>query len=278
LLDFARQGLVAEGLGTDAVTDYLSVSFSSTDYVGHVFGPSSLEAEDNILQLDRRLAELFAFVDEQVGLEHTLIVLSADHGGPDTPGYLETLNIPAGYVDPDEWESEAAIERIRQRFGIEGDLIETYAHPYLYLSERVKSDTRIDQAALEAAIVEELSTFPGVALAVSGTRLRTGQIPDTWLHRSVLRNFHPRRSGDVFIVFRPNYFINDFDGLTVASTHGSPWTYDTHVPMIFAGNGLQPRTVAEPVWTVDIAPTLATYLAIKEPSGSVGKPRELRAP
>jgi predicted AlkP superfamily pyrophosphatase or phosphodiesterase len=78
VLDFARQALVEEQLGKDDVTDYLSVSFSSTDYVGHVFGPSSLEAEDNILQLDRTLADLFAFVDEEVGLENTLIVLSAD--------------------------------------------------------------------------------------------------------------------------------------------------------------------------------------------------------
>ena len=114
---------MAEELGQDAVTDYLAVSFSSTDYVGHVFGPSSLEAEDNILRLDRALAELFAFVDEKVGLDNTLIVLSADHGGPDTPGYLNGLNIPAGYVDPDSWDKDAAIARIKKQFRIDGDLI-----------------------------------------------------------------------------------------------------------------------------------------------------------
>jgi predicted AlkP superfamily pyrophosphatase or phosphodiesterase len=270
VLDFAKQALVEEQLGQDAVTDYLSVSFSSTDYVGHVFGPSSLEAEDNILQLDRTLADLFAFVDEKVGLENTLIVLSADHGGPDTPGYLETLNIPAGYVDPGSWDKDAAIERIRKRFIIKGPLIETYDHPYLYFSADVKNNPRINQDALEVAVVEELLKFHGVSLAVSSSALRGGNIPDTPLYRAVIRNFNAKRSGDVFIVFEPNWFINDFDGLTVASTHGSPWNYDTYVPVVFAGAGLEAQTVDRKVLTVDVATTLAAYMGTKPPSGATG--------
>ena len=116
VLDFAKQALVEERLGADDVTDYLSVSFSSTDYVGHVFGPSSLEAEDNILRLDRTIAELLAFVNLEIGLANTLVVLSADHGGPDAPGYLNSLGIPAGYVDPNGWELDAATARIWMRF------------------------------------------------------------------------------------------------------------------------------------------------------------------
>ena len=216
VLDFAKQALVNEQLGDDDVTDYLAVSFSSTDYVGHVFGPSSLEAEDNILQLDRTIADLLAFVDEEVGLDNTLIVLSADHGGPDSPGYLNSLGIPAGYVDPGSWDKEAAIDRIKQRFKVKGELIETYEHPYLYFSSEVKNNSRIDQEALEEAVVEELSKFAGVSLAVSSTALRRGNLPDTRLYRSVVRNFHSKRSGDVFIVFEPNWFINDFDGMMVA--------------------------------------------------------------
>jgi hypothetical protein len=134
VLDFAKQALVNEDLGKDEITDYLSVSFSSTDYVGHVFGPSSLEAEDNILRLDATLADLLAFVDAEVGLDNTLIVLSADHGGPDTPGYLESLSIPAGYVDPSSWGRDAALERIKSRFDIDGELIESYDHPYIYFT------------------------------------------------------------------------------------------------------------------------------------------------
>jgi predicted AlkP superfamily pyrophosphatase or phosphodiesterase len=272
VLEFAKQALVEEQLGQDDVTDYLSVSFSATDYVGHVFGPSSLEGEDNILQLDRTIADLLAHVDAHVGLNNTLIVLSADHGGPDTPGYLNSLGIPAGYVDPDSWDKETAIARIKKAFNIPGKLFETYAHPYLYFSADVKSDVNIDQQALEAAVVEELSKLKGVSLAVSSAALRRGNLPDTHLYRSVVNNFNSKRSGDVFIVFEPNWFINDFDGLTVASTHGSPWQYDTYVPIVFAGAGLPAQTVDRKVHTVDIAATLSSYLGIKAPSGSVGVP------
>ena len=272
VLDFAKQALVEEQLGEDAVTDYLSVSFSSTDYVGHVFGPSSLEAEDNILRLDRTLADLLAFVDEKVGLENTLVVLSADHGGPDTPGYLKSLKIPAGYVDPDSWDKAAAIERIKKAFKIDGDLIAAYDHPYVYFSDAVKNNRKIDQDALEAAVVEELLKFQGVSLAVSSSALRRGNLPDTDLYRAVVNNFNAKRSGEVFIVFEPNWFINDMEGLTVASTHGSPWRYDTYVPVVFAGAGLKAQTVDRRVQTVDVAVTLSAYMDIKPPSGSVGIP------
>jgi len=272
VLDFAKLALVNEQLGDDDITDYLSVSFSSTDYVGHVFGPSSLEGEDNILQVDRTIAELLAFVDQQVGLDNTLIVLSADHGGPDAPGYLNSMSIPAGYVEPDTWDRQPAIDRIKEQFRIKGDLIETYDHPYLYFSADVKSNQLINHEELEAAVIEELSKFPGVSLAVSSTALRRGNLPNTALYRSVVNNFNSKRSGDIFIVFEPNWFINDFDGLTVAATHGSPWRYDTYVPIVFAGAGLAATTVDRKVLTVDIAPTLSAYLGIKAPSGSVGTP------
>jgi predicted AlkP superfamily pyrophosphatase or phosphodiesterase len=270
VLDFALSALEAEGLGEDSVTDYLSVSFSSTDYVGHLFGPSSLEAEDNILRLDRTLARLFDAVDERVGLENTLVVLSADHGGPDTPGYLKSLGIPAGYVDPDSWARDEAVERIRKQFGIDGQLIASYDHPYLYFDNAVTTDPDIDMDALEAAVAAELARFPGVSLAVSSSALRRGSVPDTEIYRAVLNNFHPKRSGDVFIVFESNWFINDMEGLAVASTHGSPWHYDTFVPIVFAGAGLKARVVDRKVYTTDIAPTLSAFVGVKPPSGARG--------
>lgn len=272
VLDFAKQALVEEQLGIDDIPDYLAVSFSATDYVGHVFGPSSLEGEDNILQVDRRIEELLAYVDEKIGLENTLVVLSADHGGPDSPGYLHSLGIPAGYVDPDSWDKNSAITRIKDQFGISGKLFETYSHPYLYLSADIKNNSDIDVGALEVAVIEELSKFQGISLAVSSSALRKGNLPDTRLYRSVVNNFHAKRSGDIYVVFEPNWFINDFDGLTVASTHGSPWNYDTHVPIVFAGAGIKSHTVDRRVRTVDVAPTLSALLGIKPPSGSVGDP------
>jgi predicted AlkP superfamily pyrophosphatase or phosphodiesterase len=273
-LGFAKAAIAGEDLGKDNVTDYLAISFSSTDYVGHLFGPSSLESEDNILRLDRRLADLFAYIDEHVGLDNTLIVLSGDHGGPDAPGYLNSIGIPAAYVNPEEWDKDAAIERLKKRFRIKGELFETYSHPYLYFSNEIKNDPKLDIAALEIAVVEELSAFPGVSLAVSSTALAHGGLPDTELYDAALRNFHPKRSGDILVVFESNHFINDFDGLVVSSTHGSPWSYDTHVPIVFSGPGIAARVVDRRVNTVDVAATIAALLNIRAPSGSVGEPLE----
>lgn len=269
-LDFAKTLIVSEGLGADAVSDYLSVSFSSTDYVGHVFGPSSLEAEDNLLRLDRTLAGLLAFVDEHVGLDHTLVVLSADHGGPDAPGYLQQLGIPSHYFDPESLDKEPAVLRLKERFGIGGELFKTYFHPYVYLNRDAIADLDLDLTQVEWAIAEELMAVDGIAYAVPSSALLHGGIPDAPMVRSVLANFHPARSGDIFVVFEPQVFINDFDGLTVAATHGSPWRYDTYVPIIFTGAGVRAQHIFRRVETVDVAPTLAAAVGTKPPSGATG--------
>ncbi len=271
-LDFAKALVENEAVGQDAVTDYLAISFSSTDYVNHIFGPSSLEAEVNQHRLDRTLAELFRFVDAKVGLEHTLIVLSADHGSPEVPGYLETLGIEADYFDPEAIDRQPAFAALRKRFGLGEELIETYFHPYLYLKRDLIQAKGLDQGEVERAVAAELVKFPGIALAVSSDALLRGDLADTWRMRSVLRNYDPDRSGDVYVVFAPHTFINDFDGLEVAATHGSPWRYDTHVPIIFAGMEVQPRRIVRQVTPYDIAPTLSAWLGINPPSGASGQP------
>jgi predicted AlkP superfamily pyrophosphatase or phosphodiesterase len=276
-LDFAKALLVNEQLGQDAVPDYLAVSFSSTDYVGHLFGASSLESEENIARLDRTLADLFAFVDEKVGLENTLIVLSADHGQPEVPGYLHELGIhEARHFDTDALDKTPAIAALKERFGIGEALVQAFFQPYVYLDRDLIREKGLDQAEVEQAVAAELQKFDGVAAAVSSTALRNGGLPDTALMRSILRNFHPKRSGDIYLVFEPNVFITDFDGLEVASTHGSPWRYDTFVPVFFAGYGVQPpedgRPISRAVTPYDIAPTLAARLGVKPPSAAIGEP------
>jgi arylsulfatase A-like enzyme len=190
----------------------------------------SVESEDNLLRLDRTLADLLRFVDEQVGLERTLIVLSADHGAAEAPPYLNEYGINAKYVDPSVWDKAAGIEDLKKRFGIGSELIASYAHPYLYLDRETIAAKGLDQAELEAAVAAELLKFEGVALAVPSS----------------------------------------VDGTVVATTHGSPWRYDTYVPIIFAGPGIYPQTVHRGVQTIDVAPTLSAYLGIKRPSGSWG--------
>ena len=269
-LAFAKDLIEAEDLGADDVPDYLSISLSSTDYVGHVFGPSSLETEDLMLRLDRMLADLLAFIDQRIGLADTLIVLSADHGAADPPGYLNELGIPARYIDPKSWNTAPGLARLQARFGLGEELIAEYFHPYVYLNQDAIIEAVLDQREVEAAVTAELMALPGIALAISSSALEMGDHPDTALLRSILHNHHPARSGDVFVVFEPHAFINDFDGLTVAAHHGSPWSYDTFVPLILAGNGLSPKRVARRVETVDLAPTLSAYLGIKAPSGASG--------
>jgi predicted AlkP superfamily pyrophosphatase or phosphodiesterase len=271
-LDFAKTLIQHEQIGDDEITDYLAISFSSTDYVGHIFGPSSLESEDNILRLDRSLAELFSFVDAEVGLDNTLIVLSADHGGPEAPGYLSELGFEADYIDTDKFDKAGAITALKQRFGIGEELITTYFHPYLYLNRAAIAEKGLDQAEVELAVAEEVNRFDGVALALSSSALAAGKVADTPLTRSILANYNPNRSGDIYLVFDPNRFIADFDGLVVAATHGSPWRYDTYVPIIFAGMDIASQKVHRQVHTTTIAPTLSLYIGAKPPTGALDEP------
>ena len=269
--DFAKTLIDAEDLGDDDVTDFLAVSFSVTDYVGHFFGPSSLEAEDNLLQLDRTLADFFTYIDAEVGLENTLIVLSADHGAPEAPGYLASIGMPGGYVTPDTWDTAPAVDRIKERFGITGPLFEGYDHPYMTLAAEVRTNPDIDRVALETMIADELVAFEGVAYAIPSSRLREGSLPDNALMQAVLNNYHPGRSGDIYLVFQPEWFINDMDGLSVTVTHGSPWRYDTYVPILFAGQGISPQKVSRRVHTIDVALTLSIVAGTRPPSGATGE-------
>jgi len=270
-LNFAKALIVGEDIGQDEITDFLAISFSSTDYVGHLFGPSSLEAEDNMLRLDSTLADLFTFVDEKVGLENTLIVLSADHGGPDVPGYLESFGIESGYVSPDKWDKEPSIQALKQKFGIGQELIHDFFPPYLYLNEKIIKEKELDLEEVEKAVAKELMGIKGVALAVSSFALQKNQLPDTYLNRKALRNFNRKRSGNLLILFEPQYFINDFNGEKVAVNHGGPWMYDSYVPVIFAGSNLTGQRIIRKTEPKDIASTLANILGTKPPSGADGE-------
>jgi predicted AlkP superfamily pyrophosphatase or phosphodiesterase len=272
-LSFAKALIKEEQLGADEIPDYLSISFSSTDYVGHIFGASSLESEDNLARLDKTLQDLFAFVDKTVGLKNTLIVLSADHGQPEVPGFLHLHGIKhSHHFNVKALNKTPLFKKLKQRFGLDKDLIKDYFQPYIYLDHKLIKSKGLDQAEIERTIADELMKIPGIALALSSSDLRDNKVKETPLTRSILNNFHHKRSGDIYIVFSPDVFINDFDGLHVSSTHGSPWRYDTHVPVIFAGFNLKPAKISDSITPYDIAPTLASIVGAKYPSGAIGKP------
>jgi predicted AlkP superfamily pyrophosphatase or phosphodiesterase len=269
-LDFAKTLVNAEGLGQDPVPDYLSISFSSTDYIGHLFGSSSLEMEDNLLRLDRILAELFAFIDKKVGLKNTLIVLSADHGGPEVPGYLRSLGDNVEHVEPADFDTAALNKALRQASGIDIDLVKTFFTPYVYLDQELIAARDLDLAEIQRKVAELLMRRPEVFSAYAATDIGAGRLPDSPLATMAAANYLPQRSGDVHVVFGSQEFIADFDGLTVAATHGSPWHYDRHVPVVFAGSNLKSARVSRAVTPYDIAATMANRLNIEAPSGSIG--------
>ncbi|MFV2055041.1 MAG: alkaline phosphatase family protein, partial [Thiohalomonadales bacterium] len=255
-LSFAKAIISAEKLGKDDVTDFLAISFSSTDYVGHLYGPSSLEAEDNMLRLDRTLANLFAYVDGYVGLENTLIVLSADHGGPDAPGYLKLYGIESGFVSVDKWDKSPSIQALKKHFGIDQTPIKSFFPPYVYLDHEMIKSKGLQLAEVEQVVADELMKIQGVAAAVSSSAIRKNRLPDTFLNRAAIRGYNNSRSGDILILFKPFYFFNDFHSELVAANHGGPWQYDTFVPIIFAGSNIKGKRINRKVEPKDIASTL----------------------
>ncbi len=269
-LDFAKALVNNEQLGQDNIPDYLSVSFSSTDYVGHIFGPSSLEAEDNLLRLDKTLANLLAFIDRKIGLDNTLIVLAADHGAAEVPAYLASLGMDTKPVTPKNWDKSPGMKALKIQFGFDEELIKSYFHPYLYLDRDLVSRKKLSLAQVQKAVAMEVAKLDGVAVAVTSSDLETANIPNDYVHTLVANNHSSNRSGDIYIVLESHRFVADMEGLTVAATHGSPWGYDTFVPLVFAGFGLDDKIVHQRVSTTDIAVTLSAILGIKAPSGAQG--------
>ncbi|WP_375754079.1 alkaline phosphatase family protein [Vibrio sp. HN007] len=270
--EFATELLKQEQLGQDEVTDYLAVSFSSNDYVVHMYGPSSLETEDNLIRLDRTLAKLFKEIDEQVGLKNTLIVLSADHGAPEASPVAKTLGLSrAQYFNKDSLFKSGLNERLKSEFGVGKELIRLYAQPYIYLNHDVIQKNKLDLNKVQHVVADEVAKVNGVAYAVPTVDVQNNSVPDHRVMRLIKNNYHPKRSGDVYLVFENLNYISDLDGLPIASTHGSPWRYDTHVPIIFKGKGIDDQVISKPVTPYDIAPTLSNILGITQPSGAVGQ-------
>jgi predicted AlkP superfamily pyrophosphatase or phosphodiesterase len=266
--DFAKTLLVAENLGQDNVPDYLSVSFSSVDAVNHFFGPSSLENEEVVLRLDRTIADLLAFVDSQVGLDRTLIVLSADHGMPEMPEAMAELGMQVGRLYPED-VIQRANQAAQQAFGIE-EVARFFFRPYLYLNDQVISEAGLHRDDVERVVAESLTAMEGIAIAVARSELPV--LTDTGLVNQIRRNSHPSRSGDVYVVQEPYWFLQEKG--PIAAMHGSPWRYDTGVPIVFMGPGVAARTVDRLVHPKDIAPTLSTWFGTKAPSSSEGAPLE----
>jgi len=277
-LDFAKTLIENEKVGQETAMDYLAISFSSTDYVGHLFGPSSLETEDNILRLDRLLAELFQYVDKKIGLDNTLIVLSGDHGAPEAPEYMAEHGMETGRFPLDWFKKGSPLsDALNKRFGRD-DLVALHSHPYLYFNPDAIEDAKLDIEEVERFVAAEMMKVDGIAYAMTRSDLLAGRITESPIQNQIRRSFHPVRSGNIHMVPKHYWFLHSTEeaekmGIEkIAAIHGSPWRYDTYVPIFFAGNGVSAQTINRLVGPHDIAATIAAYLEIKPPSGSVGVP------
>ena len=262
--DFAKTLLVSEGLGVDSVPDYLSISFSGVDAVNHFFGPSSLEQEAVIRGMDQTLADLLSFVEEKVGLQHTLIVLSADHGMADMPEYMAEMGLETGRLSPNGI-IEAANVAGASGFGVQG-LVQAFYRPYVYLDLDTLAEKGLDRRAVEEFIADALRKIEGVALAIPVSSCPVRE--RTPILNRVHRNHHPARSGDIYVVQDPYWFL--FPDGPVVAMHGSPYRYDTHVPIIFAGGKVPAQRLHHRVHPVDVAPTIAALLGIGLPASARG--------
>ena len=261
--DFAKSLILGEGVGSDDVPDYLALSFSSVDAVNHFFGPSSLENEEAVRALDRTLADLFAFIDEQIGLDGVLVVLSADHGMADMPEYMSSLGYEVGRIDPDE--VVAAANGVGKEFGIE-EVVELFYRPYVYLDRKKIAAAGKDPLEIEREVAAAIARIDGIAVAAPTHDLGgVAQDPSIPLIRN---NQHGARSGDIYVAQRPYWFL--FEKGPIACMHGSPWQYDTHVPIIFWGGGIEPGRSMRRVHPSDVAPSLAAILGITPPASASG--------
>jgi predicted AlkP superfamily pyrophosphatase or phosphodiesterase len=265
IADFAKTLITSEKLGQNTVPDYLSVSFSSVDATNHFFGPSSLENEEVVRQLDQTLSDLFKFVDKTIGLKHTLIVLSADHGMADLPEYMSELGYAAGRLDPNE--IVAVANKAGQQLGID-EVVRFFFRPYLYLNDDKIVAMKLNFAEVEQKVATALTNHKGINLAVSTKKLaRENGSP---LHEQVRLNHHQSRSGDIYVIQEPYWFL--FDEGPIAAMHGSPWRYDTHVPIMFAGGDIKANTIHRLVHPVDVAPTITSFLGMSSPAAAQGNP------
>jgi predicted AlkP superfamily pyrophosphatase or phosphodiesterase len=265
LARFAEQAIESESLGQrDAAVDVLSVSFSSNDAVGHTFGPDSPEVRAVSIGVDRALGQLLAAVDRRVGLAHTLVVLSADHGVAPLPEVLEGLKLPGGRM-----AQEALFGPIQKaleaRFGA-GKWILSTAGSSPYLNYALMQEKGVDPAEARRVAAKAAEAVPHVARVYTRDQLLEGRVASDLFSQRVLRSFNPRRSGDLEILLDP-FWIRQGAG----TTHGSPYDYDAHVPLIFMGRGVRAGRYLQTVAFNDIAPTVAAWLQVTPPAGSVGR-------
>jgi predicted AlkP superfamily pyrophosphatase or phosphodiesterase len=265
--DIALACLKSEQLGKGKVTDMLCVSFSSTDYVGHYYGPRSVEVEDVYLRLDKDLEELINTLNATVGKDNYVMFLTADHGACDVPAHLKDLKIPGGYVNDDELEKNIK-SFCKNLYG--DSLVLTLENQQLFLNDTKIYELKLSKQIVEQTLANYLLSVKGVAEAYPSEVLRNENYTDDSFKYLIQKGYNHVRSGNVVYSYNPAWMEYHETG----TTHGASYSYDTHVPVLFYGMGIPKGSTVRKVNVVDIAPTVSMILHMSFPNGTTGKPLE----
>lgn len=263
--EIAIEAVKGEKLGKGADTDFLAISFSTPDKIGHSVGPNSMEQQDDYLRLDREFADLFNFLDGYVGKGEYTVFLSADHGVVDVPGFAKAHKLPAGLISRTTL-TKAVTKSLADAFG-DGNFIKSSENNQLYLDHKLLRDKKLTVAQVADVIREAALPIPGIADILDLTNM--GKAPlNTYQLELYKNNVNAKRSGDIQIISQPGWFY----GSATGTSHGTPYNYDTQVPFVMFGWGVNKGETLKRTSVSDIAPTVSALLHILPPSGNIGQP------
>ncbi|MGB5461634.1 MAG: alkaline phosphatase PafA [Eudoraea sp.] len=273
LTDFAIEAIKSEGLGTDDITDFINISYSVPDVIGHTFGPQSVEFEDVILRLDRDIENLLKSLDATVGTGNYLLFLTSDHGSVPVASYLADHKLPAGLAHINQYET-ALLTHLNSKYGT-NQWIENFDGEAVYLNRDVIKQKKLSLRAVQQEAADFLITLDEVTGALTASDLQS-QSYSYGMKQMLQNGYHSKRSGDVLLIFKPGFIQNLDPRITMqkikGTTHGSGYAYDTHVPMLWFGNSIPKGKSVRKVSVIDIAPSIAQILNIPYPSGTSGEP------
>ena len=264
--DFAIEAVKGEALGKDEVTDFLTLSYSSTDYIGHNFGVNSKEIEDTYIRLDKDLERFLQYLDNEVGSGNYTVFLTADHGAVHVPQYLQDHHhITAGYAENREFV-EQLMAFVEATYGT-ADIIKNISNYQIFLNEDKLQELNLNLNVVQESIVNEIISYKDVYKAYSAFAMRNSYFNDG-LEALLQLGYNQKRSGDVLFVLSPSTITYSKKG----STHGSGFNYDTHVPLIFYGAGIKQGSTFKATEITDVAPTISALLNIAFPNAAIGSP------
>ena len=262
-VDFAKAVIKGEQLGKSEFTDFLAVGFSSTDYIGHRYGVASVETEDTYLRLDKDLAHFFNFLDTEVGKENYTLFLTADHAAVHVPSYLQSLKIPAHYLSTKKLKK--FLSDITQKYFNSKELIENISNYQIFLNQEKIEALGFNKNTVAQRLADEVLSFDKIYKAVTARTLQTTNFTEGIMH-ALQQGYNPKFSGDILMIPYPATLNYSRKG----TSHGSGYSYDTHVPLIFYGNGIKKGVSKKIYKIIDIAPTISNLLKIEAPNGTSG--------